>query len=56
MLTSPVFSAAAWQPRRRSTAYPSFTRTLLQTRDLLVWLCVKLGLITVEQRRAPMEA
>lgn len=55
MLTSPVFTAAAWQPRRSTTAYPSFTRTLLQTRDLLVWLCVKLGLVATERRRELME-
>jgi hypothetical protein len=61
MLTSPVFTAAARQHGRqaarlhRSTAYPSFTRTLLQTRDLLVWLCVKIGLLAAERRHELME-
>jgi len=53
MLTSPVFTATVWQHGKR--AYPSFERTLLQTRDLMVWLCVKLGLIEMEDRHELME-
>ena len=52
MLTSPVFTATVWQQGKR--AYPSFERTMLQARDLLVWLCVKLGLIAMEQRQELM--
>ena len=53
MLSSPVFTATVWQQGKR--AYPSFTRTLLQTRDLLVWICVKLGLVAMDQRHELME-
>ena len=53
MLTSPVFTATVWQQGKR--AYPSFERTLMQTRDLMVWLCVKLGLIEMESRHELMQ-
>ena len=43
MLTSPVFSRRIWE--QRTSSYPSVVRSLLQTRDLLWFLLLQLGLV-----------
>ena len=43
MLTSPVFSRHIWE--QRTSSYPSVVRSLLQTRDLLWFLLLQLGLV-----------
>ena len=62
-VTSPVLatSAVGNQQSARSSwhrlyAYPSFARTMLQTRDLLIWLLVQLGVVPAARRSALLEA
>ena len=54
MLASPVFAPSLWQASTRSR-YPLFSCVMLQTRDLLCWLAVTLGLIRSEQRMKLLE-
>ena len=48
MLTAPALAPSAWQHGKR--AYASFERSLLQMRDLVVWLLVQLGIVTMDQK------
>ena len=48
MLTAPALAPSAWQHGKR--AYASFERSLLQMRDLVVWLLVQLGIVTMDEK------
>ena len=50
MLTSPVFTLLVARGVF-GTSYPSFARTLRQTRDLTVWLLVTLGAVRMGERQ-----
>ena len=54
MLASPVFAPSLWQASTRSR-YTLFSCVMLQTRDLVCWLAVTLGLIRSEQRMKLLE-
>ena len=64
-VTSPVLTAGAiplqararaWQFGSTQFADPAVTRTLIQTRDLLLFLAVKIGVVSHESREAAMVA
>ena len=55
MLTSPVFTLLVARGVFR-TSYPSFARTLRQTRDLTVWLLVTLGAVRMGERQQLVSA
>ena len=55
MLTSPVFTLLVARGVFR-TSYPSFARTLRQTRDLTVWLLITLGAVRVGERQQLVSA
>ena len=55
MLTSPVFTLLVARGVFH-TSYPSFARTLRQTRDLTVWLLITLGAVRVGERQQLLRA
>ena len=55
MLTSPVFTLLVARGVFH-TSYPSFARTLRQTRDLAVWLLITLGAVRVGERQQLVSA
>jgi len=55
MLSSPVFTLLVARGVFR-TSYPSFARTLRQTRDLTVWLLITLGAVRVGERQQLVSA
>ena len=54
MITSPVFLATVWRNGKR--VYSSFEKTLLQTRDLAVWLAMQMRLVPYDEEEGPEAA